>query len=30
MNLGQLMSESRNPNTMDLDTLSTLEMLTRF
>lgn len=30
MNLGQLMSESRNPRTMDLDTLSTLDMLTRF
>ncbi|EKN5943364.1 N-acetylmuramic acid 6-phosphate etherase [Yersinia enterocolitica] len=29
MNLGALISESRNPATMDLDTLSTLEMLTR-
>ena len=29
MNLGALISESRNPDTMDLDTLSTLEMLTR-
>ena len=28
MNLGALISESRNPDTMDLDTLSTLEMLT--
>ncbi|RXA96094.1 N-acetylmuramic acid 6-phosphate etherase [Yersinia sp. 2105 StPb PI] len=30
MNLGALISESRNPATMDLDKLSTLEMLTRF
>lgn len=29
MNLGALISESRNPATMDLDKLSTLEMLTR-
>jgi N-acetylmuramic acid 6-phosphate etherase len=30
MNLGALVSESRNPETMDLDALSTLEMVTRF
>ncbi|WP_024558776.1 N-acetylmuramic acid 6-phosphate etherase [Franconibacter pulveris 1160] len=30
MNLGSLVSESRNPQTMDLDALSTLEMVTRF
>lgn len=29
MNLGALISESRNPATMDLDKLSTLAMLTR-
>ncbi|MGL4929659.1 MAG: N-acetylmuramic acid 6-phosphate etherase, partial [Plesiomonas sp.] len=30
MNLGRLVSESRNSNTMDLDTLPTVEMLQRF
>lgn len=30
MNLGTLISESRNPATMELDKLSTLEMLTCF
>ncbi|MTD37809.1 N-acetylmuramic acid 6-phosphate etherase [Erwinia sp. CPCC 100877] len=30
MNLGTLISETRNPGTMDLDALSTLEMVTRF
>lgn len=30
MNLGSLVSESRNPQTMDLDALSTLEMVERF
>lgn len=30
MNLGALVSETRNPQTMDLDALSTLEMVTRF
>ena len=30
MNLGSLVSESRNPQTLDLDALSTLEMVTRF
>ncbi len=30
MNLGVLVSETRNPQTMDLDALSTLEMVTRF
>ncbi|NDJ56782.1 N-acetylmuramic acid 6-phosphate etherase [Enterobacteriaceae bacterium 4M9] len=30
MNLGGLVSETRNPQTMDLDALSTLEMVTRF
>ncbi|CNF18150.1 N-acetylmuramic acid 6-phosphate etherase [Yersinia nurmii] len=30
MNLGALVSESRNPATMDLDKLSTLEMVKRF
>jgi N-acetylmuramic acid 6-phosphate etherase len=30
MNLGALVSESRNPETMDLDALSTLAMVTRF
>ncbi len=30
MNLGALVSESRNPETMDLDAISTLEMVTRF
>lgn len=30
MNLGSLVSESRNPQTMDLDALSTLEMVQRF
>ncbi|MGK9173283.1 N-acetylmuramic acid 6-phosphate etherase [Yokenella regensburgei] len=30
MNLGALVSETRNPQTMDLDALSTLELVTRF
>ncbi|WP_058913207.1 N-acetylmuramic acid 6-phosphate etherase [Entomohabitans teleogrylli] len=30
MNLGSLLSEARNPQTMDLDTLSTLELVQRF
>lgn len=30
MNLGSLVSETRNPQTMDLDCLSTLEMVERF
>lgn len=30
MNLGSLPSESRNPETMDLDSLTTLEMVSRF
>lgn len=30
MNLGSLVSESRNPQTMDLDALSSLEMVERF
>lgn len=30
MNLGSLVSETRNPQTMDLDCLSTLEMVKRF
>lgn len=30
MNLGALVSESRNPQTMDLDALSTLELVHRF
>ncbi|HKM96402.1 MAG TPA: N-acetylmuramic acid 6-phosphate etherase [Buttiauxella sp.] len=30
MNLGSLVSETRNPHTMDLDCLSTLEMVQRF
>lgn len=30
MNLGALVSETRNPRTMDLDALSTLDMVTRF
>lgn len=30
MNLGALVSETRNPKTMDLDALTTLEMVTRF
>lgn len=30
MNLGQLVSETRNPQTMDLDALSTLDLVTRF
>lgn len=30
MNLGALVSETRNPQTMDLDALSALEMVTRF
>lgn len=30
MNLGKLISETRNPQTMDLDALSTLELVTRF
>ncbi|ALB63717.1 N-acetylmuramic acid 6-phosphate etherase [Cronobacter condimenti 1330] len=30
MNLGSLVSETRNPNTLDLDALTTLEMLMRF
>ena len=30
MNLGSLVSETRNPQTMDLDCLSTLEMVQRF
>ena len=30
MNLGGLVSETRNPQTMDLDALSSLEMVTRF
>ena len=28
MNLGSLVSETRNPQTMDLDALSTLELVT--
>ncbi|MBD9250002.1 MAG: N-acetylmuramic acid 6-phosphate etherase, partial [Cronobacter sakazakii] len=30
MNLGSLVSETRNPDTLDLDALPTLEMLRRF
>lgn len=30
MNLGSLVSETRNPDTMDLDNLSTLEMVSKF
>jgi len=30
MNLGSLVSETRNPDTLDLDNLSTLEMVTKF
>lgn len=30
MNLGSLVSETRNPQTMDLDALSTLELVNRF
>ncbi|KGT92524.1 N-acetylmuramic acid-6-phosphate etherase [Erwinia typographi] len=30
MNLGALVSETRNPETMELDSLSTLEMVTKF
>ena len=30
MNLGALVSETRNPQTMDLDALSTLELVHRF
>lgn len=30
MNLGALVSETRNPQTMDLDALSTLDLVTRF
>lgn len=30
MNLGQLVYETRNPQTMDLDALSTLDLVTRF
>ena len=30
MNLGSLVSETRNPETMDLDALSTIELVTRF
>ncbi|MEN5017694.1 N-acetylmuramic acid 6-phosphate etherase [Erwinia sp. Eh17-17] len=30
MNLGALVSETRNPQTLDLDNLSTLEMVTKF
>lgn len=30
MNLGALVSETRNPQTMDLDALSTLELVQRF
>ena len=30
MNLGALVSETRNPDTMNLDALSTLEMVTLF
>lgn len=30
MNLGALISETRNPDTMDLDSLTTLEMVTKF
>lgn len=30
MNLGTLVSETRNPATLDLDTLNTLDMVTRF
>ncbi|CCJ85700.1 N-acetylmuramic acid 6-phosphate etherase [Cronobacter dublinensis 582] len=30
MNLGSLVSETRNPDTRDLDALPTLEMLMRF
>jgi N-acetylmuramic acid 6-phosphate etherase len=29
MNLGSLVSETRNPQTMDLDALSTLELVNR-
>ena len=30
MNLGSLVSEARNPQTLDLDALSTLELVNRF
>lgn len=30
MNLGSLVSETRNPDTLDLDNLSTLAMVTKF
>jgi len=30
MNLGSLVSETRNPDTFDLDNLSTLEMVSKF
>ena len=30
MNLGALVSETRNPDTLDLDSLSTLAMVTKF
>jgi len=30
MNLGSLVSESRNPQTLDLDALSTLDLVNRF
>lgn len=30
MNIGSLISETRNPDTLDLDKLSTLEMVTKF
>ena len=30
MNLGALISETRNPQTMDLDALTTLELVNRF